>query len=141
MTTVAYRAGVLAADTRGTINGWITPAADRKVFKLADGRLLGFTGSFERAYPFKEWLEGGGKGDKPDLSDSRAIVIQKRGPRLIYEGAGWYEEESPFGAWGSGMPAALAALHMGASAIEAVKIAMLVDNNSGGRVISVSLRD
>ena len=141
MTTLVYRDGILAADSRGTVNGYITPALDQKVFKLGDGRLLGFTGEANSFCPFKQWVEDGEMAPAPEMIESRAVVIAKTGPRRIFEGKGWYEERGPFSAWGSGMAAALAALYMGATAVEAVRIAIKVDSNSGGRVRWFSVRD
>ena len=57
------------------------------------------------------------------------------------ENAGWYPLEGEFHALGAGQPAALAAMHMGASAVKAVEIAIKLDKNSGPPVMSLCLAD
>jgi 20S proteasome alpha/beta subunit len=49
----------------------------------------------------------------------------------VIDEAGWWPFEGAFHAIGSGADAALAALHMGASAEQAVEVAIKVDQGSG----------
>jgi len=58
-------------------------------------------------------------------------------PAVRYAGGAYTEDVSTFCAWGSGMPCALAALHMGASAAKAVSVAAVVDTSTGGNVITM----
>ena len=49
--------------------------------------------------------------------------------------------DEDFWAAGSGRQAALAAMHCGKSAVEAVRIAARIDSFTGGRVVHMSLAD
>jgi 20S proteasome alpha/beta subunit len=143
MTTIVYRDGVLAADTRSMAGGWIMCGSCSKVSKTADGRLLGITGDLAEASALAEWLRtlpAKRAVARPALKENSAVIeISARGSIRTYEGAGCFKITAPYYAWGSGSPPAIAALYMGASAVEAVKIAARVDNNTGSKVHSVSI--
>lgn len=139
MTTLVYRSGVLAADSRGTSGGWVLPSQEKKLRKLPDGRLVGSFGPVAGVARLINWLETGEPGDQPDIGDSNVVVVSADAIH-VFSGEGRFDEPvTGFHAWGSGMPPALAALHMGADACEAVRIACLVDPSSGGPVQSVRL--
>ena len=57
------------------------------------------------------------------------------------ESGGWFPIESDFWAAGSGEQGALVAMHMGATAEEAVRYACLVDPGSGEPVHTLSFLD
>lgn len=140
MTTLAFRSGTLAADSRTTTGGTIDPGLSKKVRRLADGRLVGTTGQSAEALRFVRWLEAGADGDAPALHDSRVVIVETDGRIFVHEAEGWYPAAgSDFYAWGSGAAAALGALHVGASAAEAVRAATFVDPSSGGPVQALSL--
>lgn len=140
MTTIAWRDGVLAADSRGTGSGWIVSETDRKVFRFPDGRLVAITGDAHETWPFMRWLRGGMKGERPKLADAAVIVVESARRITIYKDGGEYPEDARrFHAWGSGWPAARAAMYAGADAIKAVKIAARLDNNTNARVRFLSL--
>jgi ATP-dependent protease HslVU (ClpYQ) peptidase subunit len=139
MTTLVYRAGVLAADSRWTVNDTIVPGDAVKVRKIDDGRLVGFTGAVASSRKFISRLESG-EGELPELTDACVVVVSADGKLTVYEADGSYSaDDADFYAWGSGIQAALAVLHTGVSAEEAVRIACLVDSRSGGPVRSVKL--
>lgn len=80
------------------------------------------------------------KGKAPDMGDgSSGVLIEADGRVREFEGTGELFVDAPFYAWGSGMPPALAALHMGATAERAVEIAILIDPNSGGATQTLRL--
>lgn len=139
MTTIAYRDGVVAADTRSTRGGFILPGSSPKLFRMLDGGVAAVTGDYAPGVSFIEWLKA--PDGKPEPSLGEATVIRFRADRTItiYECDGSYAETAPFCAWGSGMTPALAALHAGLSAADAVKIAMLIDPYSGGDVDEVTV--
>lgn len=138
MTTLVYRDGVLAADSRGTRNGMICPGAVNKV-AVVDGRLVGFVGDTAFGQRFVRDLREG--REPADLEgEAIAVIVDSDGTVRVHQNATWYVEEGPFAAWGTGLAAALGALHMGATADQAVEAACEVDPNSGGPVQIVSLR-
>lgn len=140
MTTIVYQGGVLAADSQSDNGGWCVSMCANKLLRSADGRLFAVTGDYAEALTLAKWLAQP-KGDRPKMGDqARVIEITRTGHILVHEGPGHFEHRGKFGAWGSGMPPAMAALHMGATAKTAVRIAMKVDPNSGGRVQSMRLK-
>lgn len=78
-----------------------------------------------------DWLAKPGIEPAPSL-DGTVIHVMPDGTVRYTFGDGWITMDGPFEAWGSGLPAALGAMHAGASALEAVKIAGLVDVYTGG---------
>jgi hypothetical protein len=133
MTTLAYRNGVLASDSACQCGGWRQPGAIEKIWRIKK-RLVSGTGDVNRIARFCRWVEAGMKGDAPEMGEeSRGIVIEPSGRVREFEATGEISLiEAPFYAWGSGMPPALGALYMGATAERAVEIAILVDPNSDG---------
>jgi hypothetical protein len=139
MTTVVFRDGCLAADSQCSASGWRQPGSLTKIWRVKK-RLVSGTGNVSRMHAFLRWVDAGMKGEAPSMGDdSNGIVIDPDGTVHEYEAAGEIIAQAPFYAWGSGMPPALAALYMGASAERAVEIAMLVDPRTGGAVQSLRI--
>lgn len=139
MTTIAWDGETLAADSRATASG--LPYQAIKAFRLADGSLFGGTGDYGQILAVKEWLDKGGmEGLKPKvedfagllvLSDARAFRLEETLIRLpLFE---------KFHAIGSGRDFAIAAMHCGRTALEAVEISTLYDVFTGGAVVSFSI--
>ncbi|HEX5321493.1 MAG TPA: hypothetical protein VFW46_20215 [Stellaceae bacterium] len=143
MTTIVYRDGIIAADT-GVHAGhdWRKPDLYHKIARLQDGSLFagaGDTGAFTK---LQRWLDGSREDERPSIDDNDVIVVDRAtGVVTYYTGAGAREVEAPFIAIGSGMPPALGALHHGATAEEAVRIACMVDPWSREPIDVVRLRD
>jgi ATP-dependent protease HslVU (ClpYQ) peptidase subunit len=142
MTTIAYKAGILAGDSQATDDQvWQT----RKVIRLstsAGSLLVGWCGDVHAALVFLEWLKND-QSRKPDISneDFEAIVVAETGRVTIWTQSlvGW-RPEGKFFAIGSGGKAAMGAMHAGKSAVEAVKIACKVDPYTRGPVRSLKLK-
>ena len=137
MTTIAYRWGVLAADSRAGSNGWIYPYASEKLHRLPDGTVVGLCGTLAEATKFVQWLKAGESGDEPPLAESTIIRLRKDGSLTIYEAGASFDIKTEFGAWGSGGPVANAAMYMGADAAKAVEIASLLDDATGGKIVTM----
>lgn len=139
MTTIAYRWGVLAADSMClTSSGWIYPYPLEKLFRLPDGTVAGACGTYAEAAKFVEWLQDGERGDPPTLTETTVVRLHKNGSLTIYEAGAAYGIKKPdFGAWGSGSPAANAAMYMGADAAKAVEIASKLDDHTGGEIVTM----
>ena len=137
MTTIVYRAGVLASNTRMSSGDWIGTGRAVKVRRLDDGTLIGFTGNYAVASVAADQVAAG--GEIPKTGDgARVIRIKSDGSIVIFEDDAKHDlSGADFYAWGSGSIPALGALYAGASAEDAVRIAMLVDPNTGGDVVSV----
>lgn len=141
MTTVVYRDGVLAADSRITEcqGSRALPYAERKIFRLPDGGLVTWTGGVREAYEVIEALLEG-EEDLPEVQDTTVIRIDPKGRAWVYEGKlPWLRQKGPYAAWGTGAPYAYGALFVGASAEEAVKAGIKFDSYSGGPVRSLKV--
>jgi 20S proteasome alpha/beta subunit len=143
MTTVVYRDGVLAGDTRVT-DPDIVPGSHRKVFQSRHGWLYGASGKVASFVKFYKWAESHStrllKKDPPDGDYSGILVSPKGVAYFVEDGSVWrVPDDTDFIAIGSGRTGALGALYMGATALQAVEMALKVDTNSGGPIDSVSL--
>lgn len=151
MTTIAYRDGVLAVDSRATMEngGAGRKRAVRKLVRksITEGRktfdiLLAAAGDFTPGRVFIDWY-GSGKPPPEALThhggDFVCLVLRPDGlyEYDIYLRGERIEED--FYAVGSGADAALAAMHCGKSAVEAVRIAARVDAYTGGKIVSEAL--
>jgi ATP-dependent protease HslVU (ClpYQ) peptidase subunit len=134
VTTLVYRAGVLAADSRTTTGDVIEPGAWPKIGRLKDGRAWGYCGCTTSAMTFVRVLDAGG-----DEKCGEATVVVIGDTIEVFDDGGSYlvPPAAPFMAWGSGRAAALGALYVGASAHDAVVAACQVDTGSGGPVQSL----
>lgn len=140
MTTVAYRDGVLAADTLFTANG-MRDHYSAKAWRI--GRVLAAaTGNSARIARFRAWAAGGLKGPSPyeDASDGgNGLVVAPGQPLLLAGSAGLTPIHAEFYAIGSGEDFALGAMEMGATAHEAVVVAARRDTATGGAIIVLEL--
>ena len=142
MTTIAYRKGMLAADTGSY------PGRMGEVIKIAKyGKFLaGACGNATYLDAFLKWFLGGREGKSPEpKSDSdgcdRGVIF---GPKLtdieIFEPGGSFKMiNCPYFAMGSGRQVALGAMHAGANARQAVFAAMTHDDYTWGAVTELHL--
>lgn len=142
MTTVAYRAGVIAGDGRETDvdkrdNAFVLRDSVVKVHRLKDGSLFGCGGSSEDEARLLAALQN--NHSLPKLEDISALRIDHAGRIWLYEGVLWQPVKEKYYAVGSGAGFALAAMDAGASAIQAVRIGIKRDPFSGGTVTSLRL--
>lgn len=136
MTTIAFDGKSLCADTRSTAGGF--PYALIKAYQLKDGRLYAGTGSAEESKAVQLWLESG--GEKPTVKDYVGIVVGADGSIWRYEDKLVpFQVTAPFHAIGSGRDYAIAAMHMGKTAREAVELACLYDVYTGGPITELTL--
>jgi len=151
MTTIAYRDGILAADSRLTVDHGCGARKHtcRKLFRkrVGEGKkahdvIIATAGESSPGMVFVDWY-GSGK-PPPDIfmhlgGDFLCLVLSPEGlfEYDVYCRGEPIEEE--FYAVGSGSMAALAAMHCGKSAVDAVRIAARIDSFTGGRVVSEAL--
>lgn len=144
MTTVAYRSGVIAADT-GLTAGTLRDSHIDKIAKRKDGAIAGGAGEAWWIVAFLEWFKNG--GDMPHIAEgghaSSALVISKRRKVTIYESEKGvtraFEIQAPFHAIGSGRQVAMGAMFNGAHPVDAVKAAIALDDGTYGRVKQFSV--
>lgn len=138
MTTIAYRNGIIAADGLATRNGIVVETKARKIRRLANGDIVGLTGDACFLESFIEWHLDRSK-DRFDLGESSGIVLNSSGLFEYEIKCDFSQVHDEFAAWGSGFAIAIAAMTMGASAVEAVELAAKLDIKTGGEIISLSL--
>lgn len=136
MTTVAYRDGVLAADTLSTCNGLIDDYG-AKVWRVGKV-LVGAAGSRAVCLKFRDWVAGGMEGDSPMADDANGIVVSSAAVVCWSEKGPW-PVTAPFYSLGSGYQVALGAMEMGATAEQAVSAARKWDLGTGGEITTLKL--
>lgn len=140
MTTIAYRDGIMAADSLRTGSNW-RMGTSRKVSKAADGSIAGATGTAAWNQSFLKWFEDGRRGDPPSSpEDSGAFVVEADGTMKRFHSAGWeVMADLPFWSDGSGDGFAMGAMQFGATAEQAVKAASAWDTKTGGEIVTLHL--
>ena|SRR3974390_3360906 len=153
MTTIAYKNGILAADSRSTTDseaGGSRVFLCEKIFRKSvpvDGKLtevlLATAGESSAGMVFVDWF-GSGKESPAELfltgdADFTVLVLQPDG---LYEYDAYCRGTKildPFYAIGSGAKAAMGAMHAGASAKRAVEIACKIDPFSAAPIVTEKL--
>lgn len=140
MTTIAYKDGVMAADTSLTHNG-VWEGSFVKIHILPDDRLVGIAGCPGMQKMFADWLQFGGDAPKFDRDDHFfALVAYPDGACSIYDRfMSEIEMNEPSHAIGSGKEMAIGAMAAGASAEQAVLIACKYDAYSAEPVSTMTV--
>lgn len=139
MTTIAVRDGLMCSDTQSTGGGY--KALIDKMFRLPDGGIVGIAGGLREALAATQWMIEGEEGDPPDSDGSYTLLILRPNGSIWCADSGFpaLRLRNKFAAIGSGCPMAMAAMEMGATAAQAVKIASKYDECTNSRVKSMAL--
>lgn len=143
MTTIAYKGGKVAYESRVTVGDVILTDNDEKSMEK-DGVLFFCSGTESDFAALIDCYFG--KASERKL-EAQAIVFDPHKKQLLTSGYckhdGYWDialnPQVPF-AIGTGSPYAYAAMDMGASAKKAVKVALLRDIYSGGKVRQIKLK-
>ena len=131
MTTVAYRDGVLCADSMATDDSGAVFV--RKSVWLPNGDAAAGAGDLNEVMAAISWLAGGGKGDAPSIGNS-CILFTDKG-ELFMASTGWPGAPvKGYCAIGSGAQGAMVAMKLGKSAQAAIDAVMGVDTCTGGDI-------
>ena len=134
MTVIAYRAGILAADSLTCAHGTRVGTA-KKIWRGGDGTLLALCGSRCEAADFLEWFLAGERGRPPGGEDWGGTLIRPDGAVFNINASGRMTSvEAEFHTNGAGGFIALGAMDRGATAIEAVESAIRWSTDCGGPV-------
>lgn len=142
MTTIAYDGKRLVTDSRLTRGNTITTNNCKKLFtNIGDYKAIATFGS--QVY-IRRFINNISKGLDTTSGDYGAIMITQKNEVFLVDMEEGYEERLEFdpdqpAAWGSGCDHALAAMYAGATAVEAVEIAIRMDIYSGGELQIVEL--
>lgn len=153
MTTICFDGRYLAADTRGSYgNGGVVQTASHKL-SVHHGIAYASTGRIGeqwRAALIEWWCEAlGDPRHVPmpakglDDNDPGAFIIccPNMAPASLTYATPWPNEHGVPCGWGTGADYAIGAMEMGASAMEAVRIAMRHDSGTGGDIEFIDLED
>lgn len=137
MTTVAYRDGVLAADTLTTSGQSHRAGSVVKAFRVG-GLLVAWAGALPKGQGFVDWLRCGAVGEPPDLgADSgaaEALIVMPDDLLLRATQFGWERWRAPYTTIGTGSDYAEGAMAFGATSPEAVAAALAHECLSGGEI-------
>lgn len=136
MTVIAYRDGVIAADSLMVGGGHIMSRDVTKIYK--NGSILhGACGDAAWCKSFHDWMNLGLKGNCPGMrsDESGAIIILPTGLIVDVNVAGFIiRSDLDFWAIGCGADYAIGAMECGASAEEACKVAITWNSECGGDI-------
>lgn len=140
MTTIAYSAGIIAADSQITADDTKYLSAD-KITIVSRNIVLGCAGDVNDILLLERWFREVDTNwyeainTKPKIRKALdAILLSEGRPYTIYRDG--YPEPlgHPFIAVGSGWKFAMAGMHLGLSAPDAVKLASVFDVNTNDRI-------
>lgn len=138
MTIIAYKDGIMAADTQITAFNAIYRAS--KIVKLPDGGVAGGCGVWHRAWGALEWMRDERTGKAPNIKDACILIVKGDGMLYIAEDEWWeYPLLDTFTAIGCGADAAVSAMRLGKTAKQAVEHVIGQDAMCGERVQTLAL--
>lgn len=138
MTAIAYRGGIMAADTVGwTCGASVKSPVAPKIKRMSDGGLFAAGGNTSEIVQFAAWMLSG-VSDRPGFDKEEQLTVLWARP----DGSLWlcdhtlqfYQLHDSFFAIGAPCTFMMGALHAGASAEEAVRLAVLHTDGAGGDV-------
>jgi 20S proteasome alpha/beta subunit len=143
MTTIVYRAGILASDSRAYSGGSTPIGFKQKIWQLDDGTMFGIStvhpGLSEQV---AAWIASGQDRDylPPVDPNFTAILVDPDGQVFMALDSYFFTGplEAEYFAIGSGDHYAMGALAMGAGAVEAVEIAKVHDAWTDGKICSIN---
>lgn len=142
MTVICWDGKTLASDRQSTTANM--RRMTKKIYRLSDG-LLALTGGGIHGHELLAWFQGDrdvAKWPKLAGDDSASVIHITKAGVLVYSGDLMPFGEpvlNPFIAFGSGRDYAMAAMHLGRTAAEAVEIASLFDVSCGMGVDTLEL--
>jgi hypothetical protein len=146
VTTVAFRDGVMAADSMGSDNfGKCRLQKIVRVKVKGKVHLVGIAGFYEAGLLFADWYGGGAQSAYDRLTrlsdDDNFTCLIWTGKKLLTADRlmRLTEVQDDYYAIGSGACYAMTAMDCGKGATQAVQMAIKRDQNSGGRVLTVRL--
>ena len=136
MSVVAWDGEWLAADRQGTSGNLKVQV--KKIAWLADDTRVAWVGDLEYGMALVDWYAAGQDPAKwPEFQKdkdnwTRLIVVRPDGTAGEYQQLPVFQPvQEKFMAWGGGRDYAMAAMHLGKNAIEAVEVAQVFDLSCG----------
>ena len=147
MTIIAFKDGVMAADTQ--LTQFNAKLRAQKIVRLPDGGVAGGCGLWSAAYAGLKWLADGGSdsGDEgkkllPEIDEATILIAKPDGSLWLLEGRfPAFPITDKFASVGCGSDAAIMALRSGKSAVEAVHAVIQQDVLCGDPVQSMEVEE
>lgn len=144
MTAIAFRDGIMAADSVGwTCAASIKMPVAPKIKRMTDDGIFAGAGSTSEIERFSEWMLTGNDCPRDFEKDEQftGLWAKPDGSLWLCNHTLWfYQLHVPFFAVGAPCEFVMGALHAGASAEDAVRLAVLHADGAGGTVQVESLR-
>lgn len=137
MTVIAYREGIMAADSRAWSGGHSPIGSKTKIRRLADGTLIGCSSSIPGAAEYvMAWYEDGMNEDDKLPQSFTFLAVKPDGTAMVADDGPYMSGPltADYFAIGSGRQFALGALAMNATAEEAVQVGIELDTCSAGPI-------
>jgi hypothetical protein len=138
MTVIAYRDGLMAADSQVCNDEGMITGATVKLVRRSDGSIAGFAGHAGDISSFRDWFLAGGQPEQWQAVDKggfAAIVVGPDGTVTMFDERGrGYAVEALFYAKGAGAELAFGAMAAGLRADQAVELACKYSVWCGGEV-------
>lgn len=140
MTTVAWDGRTLVADSAATTDS--RKITTHKLFRLADGSLVGGAGTLTEIREMVAWLNSGSDPETlPECSDCDLLLVKTDGSVLEFSGsADGIPVLDKVAAIGSGAEYAIGAMLAGKPARRAVEIAAMRDPFTRGPFVGLRLK-
>lgn len=144
MTTIAFRDGVMAADTRAYTGGRPPIGRKVKIQRLDDGTLIGCSSTTPgQGEAVIRWFAAGADPHNTPPGEAKTTLLAVKPNGEVYFASDSYNLSGPLSgdyfAIGSGDSYALGAMAMGASAERAVEVACDLDVWSEGPITTLVL--
>ena len=148
MTTVAWDGNIIASDTLCS-DDWGLKSEMRDKIKTGKDFYIGFSGAVSeiegywstiKIKTFDELLEHGHPLFDPKKDGFQAMIVSSKYAYYLI-GGNYKKIYRGYHAIGSGRDFAFSAMHLGKTAIEAIKIASMFDVNTGFETVSYKLND
>ena len=137
MTTVACDGSMMASDGLITTGDSVVATSHQKIFKLNDGRVIGFSGDAYGWDTIIDYLNDPTGKTWPDTSKVAIMVLELDRTITMYDKDGrTFKRPSPT-AIGTGFQYAIGAMDSGMSALAAVAVATKRDVLSGGTMFAI----
>lgn len=140
MTIIVFREGVLAADTQLTGSAGFITQSMMKIGRGTDGCIGGGAGDGTNVQLFLNWISEPREAEWAVEGSFCGMLVMPNSSVWLYEDTDLIKlRKQPFYAVGAGAPIAMGAMEQGATAREAVKIAMKYSTSCGGQITTLDL--
>lgn len=137
MTAIAYRNGIMAADSVGWTCESVKMATHPKIRRTLDGGVFACAGSSAEIVRFADWMLSTGDLPTDFERDDQFNAIWVKPDRTLWHcnhRISFYQVVAPFFVIGAPSVFMLGAMYAGATAEEAVCLAILHTDGAGGEV-------